>query len=305
MIETVLNRWACVVLLMLISTSVAAGPLLTGQPQSFIFIDKGYFADKPVTVHYYKSRSAGPDATVLFSIHGVERNGKRARENWMEFAEQNQLIILAPEFDQARFPHRLFQLGGIESSDSQKWTFALIEKMFEVVRSEEQLRTTSYLLFGHSAGAQFVHRLVLMADTPHLLAAVSANAGSYTLPVYPVSPRDPVFPWTLSDERLDTTRLGAALRRNLTVLLGENDSATDSPTLPQQPEAMTQGTSRLERGKLFYALAQSQAHRLKVSFQWQLATVPGVGHDSRAMSRAAAGLLFKSPGVQPNTAQQN
>jgi len=41
-----------------------AGGLPAGEPGSFVFTDRGFFADKPVTVYYYKARSAGSDLRI-------------------------------------------------------------------------------------------------------------------------------------------------------------------------------------------------------------------------------------------------
>jgi acetyl-CoA carboxylase beta subunit len=177
-----------------------AGALVVGEPGNFVFTDKGYFADKPVTVYYYKARSAGPDARVMVVIHGAERQGSRMRDNWVPFAEKNRLIVLAPEFDEARFSSRLFNMGGIESRDRSQWSFQLVEHLFDFARADEGLSTPDYLLFGHSAGGQFVHRFMLLAEAPRVSVAVAANAGSYTMPVYP-GLMDDKFPYAL-DERI-------------------------------------------------------------------------------------------------------
>jgi poly(3-hydroxybutyrate) depolymerase len=264
-----------------------AGSLGSGVPQSFVFTDTGYFADRPVTVYYYKASSAGPAAKVLIAIHGVERDGAKARNHWVQWAEQNEGIVLAPEFTAQDFPMRSFQWGGMEDADPRHWTFQLIEHLFDKVRLDEGLQSGRYFLFGHSAGAQFVHRFMLMQDAPRVAQAVAANAGSYTMPVYPDSVLGTGFPWTASERRLPPAKLAVVFGRPLLVLLGEADTKTDGD-LPRQPEAMVQGPYRLARGQAFFKAAQEQAQKQNVSLHWKLQTVPGVGHNSSAMSKAAA-----------------
>ncbi|AYQ29996.1 MULTISPECIES: hypothetical protein [unclassified Polaromonas] len=270
-----------------------AGGLIAGEPQSFVFTDKGYFADKPVTVYYYKARSAGPDAKVMLVIHGAERQGSRMRDNWMPFAEKNRLIVLAPEFDEARYPSRLFNMGGIETRDRSKWSFQIVEHLFEFVRADEGLTAPDYLLFGHSAGGQFVHRFMLLSEAPRVSVAVAANAGSYTLPIYP-GLMDDKFPYALDEGIVSPDKLKQVFARKLIVLLGENDTQTDAANLPKARQATAQGVNRLERGTHFFAQAQAEAQRLGTPLAWERVTVPGVGHDSRRMSQAAARLLFES-----------
>lgn len=270
-----------------------AGGMVAGEPQSFVFTDKGYFADKPVTVHYYKARSAGPDARVMVVIHGAERQGSRMRDNWMPFAEKNKLIVLAPEFDEARFSSRLFNMGGIESRDRAQWSFQIVEHLFDFVRAGEGLAASDYLLFGHSAGGQFVHRFMLLTEAPRVSVAVAANAGSYTMPRYPGLMEDK-FPYALNESIVSPDKLRQVFARKLIVLLGETDIKTDEANLPKARQATAQGVNRFERGTHFFEQAQTQAQKLGTPLTWERVTVPGVGHDSRRMSQAAAHLLFDS-----------
>ena len=53
-------------------------------------------------------------------------------------------------------------------------------------------------MFGHSAGAQFVHRFVMFAPGPNLRTAISANAGWYT-----TLEENVAFPYGLKDAPVD------------------------------------------------------------------------------------------------------
>ena len=287
-----MKRFAILCALLLQACLAWAGGMVAGEPQSFVFTDKGYFADKPVTVHYYKARSAGTDAKVMIVIHGMERQGARMRDNWMPFAEKNKLIVLAPEFDEARFSSRLFNMGGIETRDRSKWSFQIVEHLFDFVRADEGLSASDYMLFGHSAGGQFVHRFMLLTEVPRVSIAVAANAGSYTMPRYP-GVMDDKFPYALDESIVSPDKLKQVFARRLVVLLGEADTQTDAANLPKARQATAQGVNRFERGTHFFAQAQAQAQKLGTPLAWERVTVPGVGHDSRSMSQAAARLLFE------------
>src|SRR3546814_4271479 len=60
--------------------------------------------------------------------------------------------------------------------------------VFAAVKAREGLTAETYALYGHSGGAQFVHRYILAGGGPHMGRAVSANAGSYAMP-------DPAVAW--------------------------------------------------------------------------------------------------------------
>jgi hypothetical protein len=77
------------------------------------------------------------------------------------------------------------------------------------------------------------------------------------------------------------------------LLLGENDNDPDRGGQHlHTPLLDAQGRDRLSRGRNFYAFSSERAKSMGAPFKWKLRTVPGVGHDFRGMSRAAAKLLY-------------
>lgn len=260
--------------------------LVAGQEAVFTFIPSGFFSNKPVPVYYYKAPQAGPDAKVLIAIHGAERDATIQRSNWQSWAQKNNAVVLAPQFDKGPYPDRLFQWGGMEDSDPQHWTFQIVEQLFQKVRRDEHLNAERYFLFGHSAGGQFVHRFTLMMNESHVSIAVAANAGSYTMPTYQDSFFSRGFPWFASEKRLPPARLAEAFSHKMVVMLGEEDTKSDA-LLPKEPEAMAQGEHRFARGQNFYKTALEQAQRLHVDLAWTLQTVPGVGHSPKGTTKQA------------------
>ena len=55
-----------------------------------------------------------------------------------------------------------------------------IDLLFDYINPVFNLNQKSYDIYGHSAGAQFVHRYLLFSDNPQVNKAVAANAGWYT-----------------------------------------------------------------------------------------------------------------------------
>jgi len=138
-----------------------------------------------------------------------------------------------------------------------------------------------------------VHRFMLLTEAPRVSVAVAANAGSYTMPSYP-GVMDDKFPYALNETIVSPDKLKQVFARKLIVLLGEADIQTDAANLPKARQATAQGVNRFERGTNFFTQAQMQAQKLGTPLAWERVTVPGVGHDSRRMSQAAARLLFDS-----------
>ncbi len=144
-------------------------------------------------------------------------------------------------------------------------------------------------LYGHSAGAQFVHRLPMLVSEARYDAAVAANAGWYTMPTF-----HETFPYGLEGIGVTPEALRGAFARRLIVMLGESDVEADDPLLRNSSRARRQGRNRFERGHAFHAAALEQAQRLGVPLGWELITVPGAAHSDPEMMPAAAEALFAS-----------
>jgi hypothetical protein len=249
---------------------------------SFVFSD---WSGPPITVYFVEPvPDAMPGAPVVIVLHGATRNADDYARNWLQLAREYGLRVYAPEFSVESFPgSALYNLGGI-GSDGQG-AFGAIEPLFTAV-SQRGGQADGFFLFGHSAGAQFVHRALLFEDLPHLITAYAANAGWYTMP-------DPGIPWPygLQDVPAGGDRLSLWAGRPLVLLLGDQDTDLEDPNLRRTPQANAQGEHRYARGWSFAASARARAEALGASFSWRVVSVPGVAHDNVGMAAAAAALI--------------
>jgi pimeloyl-ACP methyl ester carboxylesterase len=242
-----------------------------------------------------ESELAFSDVGVLFVLHGTQRNGREYRDNWVELARRRRLLVLTPEFSRALYPgSRDYNLGRMHDGAGRprreaEWSFSLIEPLFDFVVRRIGGRQRSYAMFGHSAGAQFVHRFLLFKPDNRARALVSSNAGWYTLPSF-----DEEFPYGLAQSPARPDAVRRALSRPLIVQLGDADTNPDDESLRRTPEAIAQGPHRFARGKHFLRRAREYADREGLPLRWTLSIQPGVGHDAAAMAPAAAESLFGS-----------
>ncbi len=281
-------------------------PVLPKTPPSFP-VGKGGFAyvepeDSPysgkrIPVHTYRPRNVDPRKTgrVLFVMHGTLRNGAEYRDKWMDLADRDGVLLMVPEFTRRDFPGGMYNRGNVRGQDdrtpipAQAWTFAVIERLFDYYKKSTGNPLAGYYIYGHSAGGQFVHRLVEFLPTARIVRAVAANAGYYTLP----DRTGDAYPFSLTGTPdADVPAARAVFARPLTVLLGEADTDPNDPDLYHSPEADKQGMTRFERGKYFYETARRAAEREKMPLNWRIRTVPGVGHSNEKMAPAAARALF-------------
>jgi dienelactone hydrolase len=249
----------------------------------------------PLVVYTYRPAGWTPRDRVLIVMHGRGRDADRYRDQWQRQAEKGNLLLLVPEFSNAKFPGRSsYNFGGVVTSRDvprprEAWVFPVIDRVFAEAKRRSGAQRTSYGLFGHSAGAQFVHRYLLLAEATNADFIVTANAGSYSMPTRAVA-----FPFGLGGVAVGDAELKAALARPVVVLLGDRDIDPQHPSLPRDAAAMAQGPHRLARGKAFHAAAKAEAERLGVPLAWRLVEVPGVEHDNDGMAARAVDLFIEA-----------
>lgn len=255
------------------------------------------WAGPRLTIWYHVPASITASTPVVFVMHGRGRDADRYRDEWAALAEANGFILAVPEFDNARFKGGdAYNRGGFQNADGSirpraNWTFSAIEPLFDAVKARTGSAVATYAIYGHSAGAQFVHRFALLMPEARFHAAVSANAGAYAMPDLGAA-----YPFGLRGAPVDEAGLKRALAKPMVVLLGTADNDPGHESLPREPEAMAQGPHRFARGRAFYDSARAKAAALGVRFAWQLRTVEGVGHKNDLMAVAAAPMLGQPSG---------
>ena len=242
---------------------------------------------------WYEAPSDGlATAPILFVMAGRQRNAREYRDQWGPLGREHGVLVVVPEFSTALFPGLTYNLGGVvDPSDApipeEDSAFAVIEPLFDAITADVGSSTATYFLYGHSAGAQFVHRFVLFQHPNRVAKAIVANAGWYTVPDLEIA-----FPYGVDESPATTESIIRALGTPLIVLLGEDDDDPKTDGLRTTAGAMRQGKHRLERGKYFFASGRDAADRFGVPFRWRALIVPDAGHSNEAMAPAAAALLF-------------
>lgn len=293
-----MRNWQIILAAVLVLFGVPAA-LFYGQPDPATqqastagrFVFSGW-EGPDLPVYYQLPDRVERDTPVVFVMHGVNRDADRYRDEWAALARQHGFIAVVPQFGKEDFPgSRGYNTGYFSEKDGTPrpralWSFAAIEPLFDDVRARFGTQVTRYAIYGHSAGAQFVHRYVMFMPEARIEQAIAANAGWYTMPDL-----DSGFPYGLGDTPITAEGLKAGLGKKLTVLLGTADTNRADPNLRKTPEADAQGPHRFARGQAFYARAQQAARAQGAALGWQLRTVPGVGHRNGQMAQAAAPLL--------------
>ena len=243
----------------------------------------------------YQPQKFARDSPIQFVMHGMSRNANETRQQWISLADRENVLIVAPLFDLAQFRRTDdYSIGPMRAGQRSLESLMAIEKLFDHVKKEAGITRSSYRIFGHSAGAQFVHRLTMLVPENRSEWAIAANAGRYTWPEWRTEKGGADLPNGMANVADAETKLKRAFARKLVVMLGEADSDPAHHQLTHSKALDLQGMERLSRGRNFVNAAQTLASELNVRSQWMLKTVLGAGHDNAAMSRAAIELMYPS-----------
>jgi len=239
-----------------------------------------------------RPRHFTPETPILFVHHGVNRNGDDYRDFWLKLVDEADLVVIAPEFPTAGFPGSPWYNFGNRQDDQGRakpraeWTYGIPARVFAQLRAQGLTKRRGYAQFGHSAGGQFVHRAMSLGFRDNVIAAVTANAGTYAMPALETD-----FPFGLGDTGLDDAAFADLLRFRLTIMAGTADVDTTSEHFPKDPTALAQGPTRYARAHRYIAAARAAAAARGIHCAWTITDVPGVAHDGERMSIAAAPIL--------------
>ena len=260
---------------------------------SLPFIDSAN-PERPIEVNHYRPAAHRPMDRIVIVQHGMGRNGDEYRDFWIEAADKHNLLIVAPTFSDAHFPKAESYNGGLVLDESgavrprTSWVYGAQARVMAALRAGGVTQRETAHLFGHSAGGQFVHRLLATQHAVPFDSVIAGNPGWYTLPTL-----ERHFPEGLGGLGFDVGDLARWLAFPMIILAGDQDIDTTASNLPRNPEAVAQGPHRFARAHFFHDFAAREAARLGLPFNWWLVKVPGIGHDGGAMSRAAAAWWFE------------
>ncbi len=149
----------------------------------FYFKDKAISTGSAMRVFYYKPKEFTADRPILFFMHGADRKAAHIPKIAADVLEKCNILLILPEFSEELFPKvESYQYGSVRTKPKELWSFYVNDRIFQFVRQNTGTRQQKYHIWGNSAGAQFVHRQLLVGAHEHIEKAFASNAGVYTLP---------------------------------------------------------------------------------------------------------------------------
>ncbi len=269
--------------------------LSTDSTGSFTYNPASPLNNQPIEVYYHIPSGDISTMPILFSFHGASRNASDYRDFWINMANENSFIVIAPEFSSEHYPElgddylmgNVYIDGDNPTTESRnpenEWTFSVIEPLFDLIVSDIGGTQTQYKAWGHSGGAQFLHRLLMFMPDSRIDVAVCSNAGWYTVPEFGIS-----FPYGIDNCEIFVSNLINIFSNKLIVHLGEDDTNPNASGLRHNTILDNQqGLNRFVRGNYFFNYSMSVANEISTPFAWELHTVSDVGHNAQQMANNA------------------
>lgn len=242
---------------------------------------------------------------LLVLIHGMIGNDDSAIEaaetyikRWTALADREQLVILAPAFDQANFGGHNGPGGGYRGLFGRHvGADEFVNTLVDATRVSFRTLPEKFRLYGHSAGGQFVSRY-LVTHPDRVEAAVISASANFAFPA-------PDVPWTngmmplkrrmrWSDNKPykqieikpDPRNWLKAAQIPVTVVVGERDTEILKP-IPGNP-----GENHVARARYWVEAMRNHARENKQVARIRLIVVEKIGHSSKRLTPTCQKALF-------------
>lgn len=226
------------------------------------------------------------DSKMLFVMHGQSRNANDYCNYWRNWAIDRKILLVCPRFEDSKWPGgRGYNRGNVFADENNtrlnpesKWAFTVVEQIHVYARKGFKIDDPQFDIWGHSAGGQFVNRMLFHKPNAKVRLAMPANPGWYMVPsltiAYPCGARHSLLGFT------DAHMLAYTLQE---AVLFSGTADTD-PNDPETGGCMdAQGRGRYARSKYFYSAVKA----VNPDTTWKHIDVPNVDHDGERMAEAA------------------
>lgn len=248
--------------------------------------------DKPdVEIFFITPEKINKDTKVIFVIHGNSRNAEDYLSAWIPHVINKNVIVAAPQFRKIDFRY-FFLLEMAESSgdvnrNKNEYINNSISLFFNFIKSKFSLTTETYKMFGHSAGAQFTHRYMLLSMDNRISNTVIANAGWYTFIT------DDEFPYGIKNSPINISnkQIEWFMSKKANLLIGSDD--IDFKSVNSSKGANLQGLSRVDRAANYFDSLIMNAESRGYALRWNYRVLERVDHDFKKVTPYAAQILLR------------
>jgi len=251
-----------------------------------------YWAKPDVEVYYSAPVSITENTKIMFIIHGSARSADSYLNDWLALSEGRDVFLIAPQFSKEFYDEYAYLMKtnkrGKRVRDASLDLDSSLGELFNFFSSKFNIKTEDFRIYGHSDGAQFVHRYLLLSNETRIDKAAMANAEFYTFLNTAAQ-----YPFGIKNMNVSEDRLKWFLSLKGGIFLGDQDNNPRHKGLPNMRKAKKQGKHRLQRGTNFFNDLVELGVEKNLPFRWRYQIVPGVSHENAGMSVAAAEFLLE------------
>ncbi len=248
--------------------------------------------DKPdVEILYRLPKEINENTKVIFIIHGNSRDVERYINLWLEPSKDKNVILVAPHFTRSNYSNfGTLQIarssGKILKNQSNNLKNSL-SLFFTYFKNKYNLQTSTYSIFGFSAGSQFAHRYLLFSDDIQVDRVVLGSAGWYTFL------NNEPYPYGMRNMPIERERYEWYLSREVLFILGAKDNDPNHESLNNSKGAKQQGSNRFERGQNYFKNLVIFSEENKIAFRWRYKVIEDLDHSTSAISENAFPFLLE------------
>ncbi len=254
------------------------------------------WSGSPLPVFVAKPKRMNANTRLVIVMHGRKRNAEEYRDQWNKASQELNLLVIVPKFSEEKFPKVWgFNYGNVKTKHLEPikknlHAFSAIEPLAVDALKRFKLKSDHWGIYGHGAGAHFVHRFVLHHPQATHTLAIAANLGWY------LSMTDQEWPFGLTNSNIDNAKLKQAFDKYFLLMLGRADTST-KPNTPYVAEHWDiinlQGEHRLARGRNFFKSAVAKSKEVNQFFKWGMVEVPTTkGHSNTEQMVPYAAEMF-------------
>jgi len=249
--------------------------------------------DKPdIQVFYSAPPTITPKTKILFIVHGASRAAEKYLNDWMLLSQGRDVLLVAPKFSKEFYKEYVYLMKtndrGRAINDTSLDLDSSLGELFNFFSAKFKIQTHNFRIYGHSGGALFVHRYLMLSSETRIDKVAIANAGFYTF----ADPSIP-FPFGIKNMNVSDDRLKWLLSLKGGLFLGDLDNDPKHKSLPSMRKAKRQGKHRFERGTKFFNDLVDLGVKKNTPFRWRYQVAPGVAHENAGMSLAASEFLLE------------
>ena len=250
-----------------------------------------YWNKPDVEIFYITPEKINKDTKVIFVIHGNSRNAEDYLSAWIPHVINKNVIVAAPQFRKIDFRYffllEMAESSGKVNSNKNEYINNSISLFFNYLKSKFSLSTETYSMFGHSAGAQFTHRYMLLSMDNRISNTVIANAGWYTFIT------DDEFPYGINNSPINISneQIKWFMSKKANLLIGSDDISFKS--VNSSKGANLQGLTRVDRAANYFDSLILNAESRGYALRWNYRVLERVDHDFKKVTPYAAQILLR------------